>query len=178
MFSLTERITSLLSDQPKGLIYPSWAQRLGVCDGVQRGNLQQDSLCFSNANVVFAPGVTCLCYLCRVGTATYYTIAGKRLLFLGFFILCCWPAAGLGDRKPDPVCWLSPVSPPFSVNLFNKTLSRMWFLWPHSCLIRWGLYLKAAQNWESSHSEFLLLAKCRMWWHAELPNGKDNVAST
>lgn len=47
----------------------------------------------------------------------------KVFFFLCFFeadrfVVCCWPAVGLGGREPDPVCRLSPISPPFSVSCF------------------------------------------------------------
>lgn len=76
----------------------------------------------------------------------------KVFFFLCFFeadrfVVCCWPAVGLGGREPDPVCRLSPISPPFSVScfLFIETLSRKRFLWSHFYFIRCGLYLKAKE---------------------------------
>lgn len=67
MFSLKEGITSLLSDPAKRVDLPtldtmSWGSVM-VYGG---GNLQQDSLSFSDVNVVFAPGTICLRYLCRL----------------------------------------------------------------------------------------------------------------
>lgn len=137
--------------QPRGLVCPSWRTPWGTTVMEKWGDFQQ-------GNVVFAPGATFLCHPRRVGTATRYRIAVKGF-FWGIF---------LKQTEPDAVCQLSPISPPLSFSLFIRTLSRMWFLWLHFCLIRCGLYLKAAQKWVSSYLESFYLGFVFFFWQAAL----------
>lgn len=108
--------------------------------------------------MVFAPGATTL-----VGWAQPLITALLEKNFWVFFSSSrAWHSL---SAEPH-------LTSSLSFSLFIKTLSRMWFLWPHFCLIRCGLYLKAVQKWVSSYPEsfylglvgFFYLAGCPMWW--------------